>query len=1107
MLYNHAVEYRLLGPFEVRGGRQELGLARKQKALLALLLLSANRVVTRERLIDELWGDEPPKRAAKAIQVYVSQLRKGLPPETLQTRPSGYLLAAAPDSVDLLRFEGLVEAAREAEPEQSAALLRKALGLWRGPALAEFSAEPFGRVEARRLEDRRLATLEERIEADLALGRHAELIGELEALIAAEPQRERLRAQLMLALYRAGRQAGALDAYRHARAALGELGLEPGPDLRRLEQRILRHDASLELPRHGLLAGRPGEPTPLPGALVPTPPFPFVGRSDELAELGALLDRAQRGEGAVVLLSGEAGAGKTRLIREVANRASAGGMLVCYGISDPAVGVPYQPLREWLAFLARTCDREAFVDCLEGDQTKLARLAPELDRLGGRAKTTPQQGEDDAYMLQSAATGLLARISHRQPLLLIADDLQWADSQTLELLRRLSNSAPEARVLVLAAYRQPGEEISPTLAHTLGELSRHDQLVRIQLGPLTAGDLSAFVRASADAEPSEQLLATLEELTDGTPVLLCELWRELSESGAVSVSGGQAELNTSIGDLQPSQRLRDIVRHRLARLAPGTASVLELAATAGPRFEMRTLAAATNEAASLPEALDEATTAGFLEHVPGPAGGYRFTHELLRRAVYDHVSARRRAELHLRIGKALELLHPNPVPVLPELAHHFTVAAPIAGAERAVAYNRQATDAAVAASAYAEAATWLATALQLGIADPHERARTQLVVSNLMGEAGQQVAAREWRAAAMEAAVTLGDRRLATHAVVRTIGDDLFSDPELDPLEVARGARDAIETFEELGDELGLAAAYRVLGLSLSHGGRTMEGLAESERSIVHAEASGDRAVIRICVTSLGGRLGAAPLPAGQALQRSEELLQRFGDDRVLEGVLTRFRALLLTMVGRFDEARDGLERSAAILDAINLLTPSWVYRAAAAEAKLLLGDTAGAEQELVSRFATLRTMRAEGPDGRAIQSQARLALVYCDEGRWDEATACLTYGAEVPELAFIRPSAIVRLAAQARLRAHDGDIDAGLRLARRAAELGRTTDLYDTTWLALLALAEVERQAGNDAIADAAVDETIRIHEAKGNVTAVAHLRALTERPERPRLRVASAR
>src|SRR5262249_54855201 len=169
------------------------------------------------------------------------------------------------------------------------------------------------------------------------------------------------------------------------------------------------------------------------------------------------------------------------------------------------------------------------------------------------------------------------------------------------------------------------------------------------------------------------------------------------------------------------------------------------AAAAGPRFEMRTLAAAANEPASLPDALDEATTAGFLEHVPGPAGGYRFTHELVRRAVYDQVSARRRAELHLCIAEALELLHPNPAPVLPELAHHFALAAPIAGIERAVAYNRQAAEAAVATAAYLEAADRLTTALDVGIADPHERARMQLVASNLFGEGGQAAAGRRMR--------------------------------------------------------------------------------------------------------------------------------------------------------------------------------------------------------------------------------------------------------------------------------------------------------------------------------------------------------------------------
>ena len=241
-------------------------------------------------------------------------------------------------------------------PARASSLLREALALWRGPPLAEFGEEPFARVEAGRLEELRLAALEERIEADLALGRHAELVGELEVLIAEHPQRERLRGQLMLALYRSGRQADALEAYRDARAALDELGLEPGAALRQLEQQILTQDAALELARERLLAG---ERVALPGPLVPAPPFPFVGRAGELATLRALLERAEGGEGGLVLLAGEAGGGKTRLVRELAHEAAARGVLVLYGASDAAVSTPYQPLREWLEFLLRVCDPDA----------------------------------------------------------------------------------------------------------------------------------------------------------------------------------------------------------------------------------------------------------------------------------------------------------------------------------------------------------------------------------------------------------------------------------------------------------------------------------------------------------------------------------------------------------------------------------------------------------------------------------------------------------------------------------------------------------------------------------------------------------------------------
>jgi DNA-binding SARP family transcriptional activator len=254
------MDYRVLGSLEVRDGDRLLSLAgAKQRALLALLLLNANRVVSRERLIDELWGEEPPETAVQSVQVYVSRLRRLLPDATLLTRAPGYVLEVEPEAFDLHRFERLAADARKADPERASHLLREALELWRGPALAEFD-EPFARVEGGRLEDLRLTALEERFAADLALGRHADLIGELETLIVDNPHRERLRGQLMVALYRSGRQTEALEAYRQARETLDELGIEPSADLRQLEKAILTQATALERPHVRLI-----EKVSLPG--------------------------------------------------------------------------------------------------------------------------------------------------------------------------------------------------------------------------------------------------------------------------------------------------------------------------------------------------------------------------------------------------------------------------------------------------------------------------------------------------------------------------------------------------------------------------------------------------------------------------------------------------------------------------------------------------------------------------------------------------------------------------------------------------------------------------------------------------------------------------
>ena len=262
------MDFRLLGPLEVVDGDRPVALgSARQRALLAVLLLHANEVVSTDRLLDKLWGQRPPPTAGKIVQVYVSRLRKQIGHDRLLTRSPGYLLRVERSELDLDRYERLVREAANADPASAARKLRQALALWRGAPLADLAYEAFAQAEIVRLEELRWAALEQRIDADIAAGRHAELIGELESLIADHPLRERLRYQLMLALYRSGRQAEALNAYRRARAELAdELGLEPTEELRRLEQAILRQDP-------GLAPANDDARSPAPATSAP-PPVP-----------------------------------------------------------------------------------------------------------------------------------------------------------------------------------------------------------------------------------------------------------------------------------------------------------------------------------------------------------------------------------------------------------------------------------------------------------------------------------------------------------------------------------------------------------------------------------------------------------------------------------------------------------------------------------------------------------------------------------------------------------------------------------------------------------------------------------------------------------------
>jgi DNA-binding SARP family transcriptional activator len=268
------LEFRMLGPVELwrDGSPVPLG-GTKQRGLLALLLLDAGRVVATDRLIDRLWGERPPPTAAASLQNLVSQLRKLVGADVLVTKPPGYAIEVGDDQVDVARFRRLVEEARADGPHERSAKLREALALWRGPPLADLGFEQFAQIEIERLDEERLGVLEQRIEADLAAGRDTELVGELEGLVAEHPLREGFRRQLMLALYRSGRQAEALQIYHHGRRKLvDELGIEPSADLQRLHGSILRQDPALDVDGRGPMREDPAAEvveTMLAGRLVP----------------------------------------------------------------------------------------------------------------------------------------------------------------------------------------------------------------------------------------------------------------------------------------------------------------------------------------------------------------------------------------------------------------------------------------------------------------------------------------------------------------------------------------------------------------------------------------------------------------------------------------------------------------------------------------------------------------------------------------------------------------------------------------------------------------------------------------------------------------------
>jgi DNA-binding SARP family transcriptional activator len=747
------MEFRILGPLEVLDEERTLDVARppKQRALLAVLLLNANQVVSKDILVDSLWGDEPPGTSSKAIQVYVSQLRNVLGKKRLETKAPGYLLRVYDDELDLHRFESLREHAKQADSETASALLHEALALWRGPPLGEFAYDGFARLEIARLEELRLACLEERIEADLALGRHSDLVGELEGLVAEHPLRERLRAQLMLALYRSGRQAEALESYQDARQVLvGELGIQPGKSLRELEKAILQQDPSVDL--------GPAEVE----AIVGTEGSKgiFVGREPELAELGAGLDAAIAGQGHLFLLVGEPGIGKSRLADEVMDQARVRGARVLVGRCWEAGGAPaYWPWVQSLRTYVQETEPEALRAQLGAGAADVAQIVPELRERFPELPESSLEGEGARFRLFDSTARFLKNAAAACPFVLVLDDLHAADEPSLLLLRFLAGELAGSRILVVGTYRDVDPTIRDPLAGTVAELVREKATRRIELRGLTESDVGRYIELSGSATPPSELVSTIYTETEGNPLFVGEVVRLLAPEGRLSDVDVPALWKLGI-----PQGVREVIGRRLARLSEDCKRVLVLASVLGRDFRLDALEGLSQVVADeLVELLDEAVRERLLTSVPDARGRLRFAHALIRETLYDQLTTPRRVQLHRSAGHALEVLYAqDPEPQLAELAHHFFEAAPGGDVDKALEYAQRAGARALKLLAYEEAARLYALALQAlelkQSADPVIRCELLLSLGDALARAGSTPEAKKTILAAADLARASGLR-------------------------------------------------------------------------------------------------------------------------------------------------------------------------------------------------------------------------------------------------------------------------------------------------------------------------------------------------------------